>query len=95
MLCPRTSTQLKKIKVGGIPVFISEACRGVFFNNQNLENFEQPDDKKGTALVAHLRQFHNKLMDESKRVTCPSCPDVVTLRRYYPAAAEFGWILES
>lgn len=83
MDCPRTGTSLKTAKVGGIPVYISEACGGVFFENQALKNFELPNDRKGEVLVEHLKQFHNQTLNEAERVTCPNCPDTVMMRRFY------------
>lgn len=83
MQCPRTTTTLKEVKVGGISVFISESCGGVFFDNQQIKNFERPEAKRGDALANHLRQFQNSTLDEQARVSCPKCPDTVMLRRFY------------
>lgn len=83
MDCPRTKTPLKKVNVGSVPVFISETCGGVFLKNQSLKNFECAKSKRGKVLVEHLAQFHTELNDEAERIRCPSCIDVVMLRRYY------------
>lgn len=83
MDCPRTKTPLKKVNVGSVPVFISEACGGVFLETQSLKNFECAQGKRGKVLVEHLAQFHTELKNEAERVKCPSCDDVVMLRRYY------------
>jgi hypothetical protein len=37
MLCPRTKSPLMKVNVGKVPVFISEACGGVFFDNSTIQ----------------------------------------------------------
>jgi hypothetical protein len=53
MQCPRTYTPLKKINVGKVAVYISEACGGVFFENQSLMLFECPMKN----VVKHLRRI--------------------------------------
>lgn len=83
MNCPRTGSKLKSVKVGGITVFISESCGGVFFDNTILKSFEAPTEKRGQVLAKHLQQFHTELIDESKRINCPRCQDIVMMRRYY------------
>ncbi len=83
MQCPRTHTPLKKIPVGKVPVYVSEACGGVFFENQTLNYFKCGHEDRGKALVKHLSQFHNENLNEAKRVNCPICTDTVMMRRYY------------
>jgi uncharacterized protein len=83
MHCPRTKTPLKKVSVGKVPVYVSEACGGVLFENQTLKDFECPNDKRGKALTDHLSQFHNEIADLKHRVSCPVCTDTVMLRRFY------------
>lgn len=83
MDCPRTKTPLIKVNVGKVPVYVSEACGGVLFENQTLKDFECPSDKRGKALVNHLSQFHNEIADLKLRVSCPVCPDTIMLRRFY------------
>ena len=83
MKCPRTRTPLKKVSVGKVPVYISEACGGVLFENQTLKSFECPNDKRGKALATHLSQFHSELAVLKERVSCPLCIDTVMLRRFY------------
>lgn len=83
MDCPRTKTPLKKVNVGKEPVYVSEACGGVLFENQTLKNFESPLVKRGKVLANHLSQFHNEIADLEQRVNCPVCPDTIMLRRFY------------
>ena len=83
MYCPRTKTALKKINVGKVPVYVSEACGGVLFENQTLKDFECPSDKRGKALANHLSRFHNEIADLKQRVSCPLCSDTIMLRRFY------------
>lgn len=83
MKCPRTQGLLIKVNVGNVPVYVSEACGGVFLENQSIKEFECAQGKRGQALARHLEQFHVDLMNESERVSCPSCRDTVMLRRFY------------
>lgn len=83
MKCPRTGSQLKKVKVGGISVDVSQGCGGVFFDNLELSKFESSHDLRGEALAKHLRQFNSPLLNENERIKCPKCTDVVMMRRYY------------
>ena len=83
MKCPRTQTKLTRINVGKVPVFVSEACGGVFLENQALTLFESPQEERGRALEKHLRQFHHALPALGERVDCPACIDTVMLRRFY------------
>ncbi|WP_299269021.1 zf-TFIIB domain-containing protein [uncultured Psychrosphaera sp.] len=82
MKCPRTGTKLKPVKLGPIQVEISEKCGGVFFDQKELELFNDPADIKGNVLVKHLTQFDNDSYDPSARVRCPKCPDTIMMRRY-------------
>ncbi len=83
MLCPRTGTPLKTVNVGTIPVRISEACGGVFFDNSTLEKFKDPADLRGKVLVKHLTQFATPLINENERIKCPKCTNIVMMRRFF------------
>ncbi|GGO65558.1 TFIIB-type zinc ribbon-containing protein [Bowmanella pacifica] len=83
MYCPRTYTDLRKVKVGGIAVYVSESCGGVFLENQTLKLFECRSGERGKALSAHLAKFHNELQGLNAKVFCPLCVDTVMLRRFY------------
>ena len=83
MKCPRIHRELNRINVGKVPVYVSEACGGVFLENQTLALFESPQEERGRALEKHLRQFHHALPSVDNRVTCPKCSDTVMLRRFY------------
>lgn len=82
MKCPRTHTDLKKINVGKVPVYVSQSCGGVFFENQTLKLFDSFSEKRGKALVEHLSQFHSEAIDLSVRIKCPTCPEIVMSRRF-------------
>ena len=83
MICPRTGSHLKTLKVGGIAIEISENCGGVFFDNLELDKFKNSDEIRGEALAKHLKQFNRKLPNEHERINCPKCENTVMMRRYY------------
>ena len=83
MKCPRTGSSLKTVKVGKISVDVSEQCGGVFFDNLELDKFDEKHEIRGEVLVEHLSQFEAHILDADKRINCPKCEDVVMMRRFY------------
>ena len=83
MKCPRTGSNLKAVKVGGITVDISESCGGVFFDNYELEHFDEEIEERGSELANHLKQFTPPAIDLQERISCPKCTDMVMARHYY------------
>ena len=83
MKCPRTGSELKRIKVGGIIVDVSTKCGGVFFDNFEIENFDEQHEFKGEKLAEHISQFNAAILDENQRIACPKCSDIIMMRRYY------------
>ena len=83
MKCPRTGSLLKTVKVGKIAVDVSEQCGGVFFDNLELDKFDEKHEIRGEVLVEHLSQFEAHILDPDKRINCPKCEDVVMMRRFY------------
>ena len=83
MKCPRTGSQLKTVKVGGIAVEVSLECGGIFFDNLELAKFKSKNDIRGEALAKHVRQFNSHLLNEDERIKCPKCSNIVMMRRYY------------
>ena len=81
--CPRCSTPLTPLRVGGTSTDVCENCGGLWLDRLELSRFEDPDSVFGDALVAHLRQFPPTLLDHSIRLTCPRHPQVVMLRRWF------------
>jgi Zn-finger nucleic acid-binding protein len=88
MKCPRTGTEMKAVKVGGIEVDISEECGGVFFDHYELEKFDDSTDIRGEVLIEHLKQFPPPLLDDSQTIHCPRCPQVKMRRFHYSEQAQ-------
>jgi uncharacterized protein len=83
MKCPRTGSALRRVKVGGITVDVSTECGGVFFDNSELEKFDEKHEVRGEVLVQHLSQFEAFTLNEHQRIDCPKCESVVMMRRHY------------
>jgi Zn-finger nucleic acid-binding protein len=81
--CPRSSTHLTSLRIGGVDTDVCEDCGGVWLDRLELEKFDHAGSAFGDALVAHLRQFPPALMDHSVRLRCPHHAHAVMLRRAY------------
>jgi uncharacterized protein len=85
--CPRCSTSLSRMPIGGITVDVCESCGGLWLDRLELARFEEPDSVLGEALLAHLSQFPVAIVDRSARLHCPRHPVVVMMRRAFSPAA--------
>ena len=84
--CPRSSTPLNPLRIGGVSTDICEDCGGLWLDRLEITKFESPSNAFGDALVAHLSQFPPVLVDHSVRLSCPHHRGVVMLRRRFSAA---------
>lgn len=83
MQCPRTGSLLKTVKLGKIEIEISEKCAGIFFDNLELERFDEQHEIEGEVLIKHLSQFKPTVIKKDARINCPKCEDIVMMRRFY------------
>ena len=81
--CPRCSTPLTPLRVGGTSTDICEHCGGLWLDRLELSRFEDPDSVFGDALVAHLSRIPAALVDHAARLRCPRHPGAVMLRRAF------------
>jgi Zn-finger nucleic acid-binding protein len=86
LLCPRSSTPLARLLIGGTSTDVCEDCGGLWLDRLELDRFKNADDVFGDALVAHVGQFTPPLIDHSIRLRCPHHVDVVMLRRKFSLA---------
>jgi Zn-finger nucleic acid-binding protein len=84
--CPRSSTPLAHLQIGGVSTDVCEDCGGLWLDRLELSRFERPESAFGDALVAHLSQFPTAIFDRSIRLQCPRHPEVVMLRRAFSRA---------
>ena len=83
MKCPRTGKDLKPVTVGGIEIDLSMGCGGVWFDQLELEHFDEVHEEAGALLVQHMKDYHKPLENSGARLKCPKDTDVVMMRRYY------------
>ena len=84
--CPRSSSPLTRLRIGGVDTDVCEDCGGLWLDRLELARFEQADSLFGEALVAHLSQFAPTLVDHSFRLRCPHHQQTVMLRRKFSAS---------
>jgi len=84
--CPRCSTPLSQLLVGGISTDVCEHCGGLWLDRLELPRFEQAGSVFGDALVTHLNQFTVTLVDHSPRLACPRHASTVMMRRAFSRA---------
>jgi uncharacterized protein len=81
--CPRCSSPLTRLRIGGVDTDLCESCGGVWLDRLELSRFKDPDSVFGDALVAQLSQIPAALIDRAARLRCPRHPGVVMLRRAF------------
>ena len=86
MKCPRTGTDLKEIEIDGVKIDISESCGGVWFDNFELEKFDNVDKAAGAELVELLAKYTDKELDLEPRLQSPRHPEVTMMRQFYSPA---------
>ena len=86
MKCPRTGTDLKEVEIDGVKIDISESCGGVWFDNFELEKFDNVDKAAGAELVELLAKYTDKELDLEPRLQSPRHPEVTMMRQFYSPA---------
>ena len=86
MKCPRTGTDLTEIEIDGVKIDISESCGGVWFDNFELEKFDNVDKAAGAELVELLAKYADKELDLEPRLQSPRHPEVTMMRQFYSPA---------
>ena len=82
MKCPRTGTDLKEIEIDRVKIDISESCGGVWFDNFELEKFDNVDKTAGAELVELLAKYADKELDLEPRLQSPRHPEVTMMRQF-------------
>ncbi len=83
MQCPRTKKTLKEVDINGIKIDISEGCGGVWFDNFELEKFDEVQKPAGDELVGMLENHRKDDIDLEQRLKCPKCQDVTMQRHFF------------
>jgi Zn-finger nucleic acid-binding protein len=83
MKCPACGNRLQRMTVGEVSV---DACRGgcggIWFDNHELQKFDEPHEADGEALL-DLERNRNIHVDFHKKRHCPKCNKVVMTRRFF------------
>ena len=83
--CPACSNPLIRRNCGGVEVDVCEhGCAGIWFDNFELEKFDEPHEHAGEALLDITRN-PNVNVDHSKRISCPKCAGIVMMRHFFSA----------
>lgn len=83
MKCPRTGKELKPVIVDGIEIDLSMGCGGAWFDQFELDKFDEVHESAGKILIEHMQTYHKPLTDPDSRLNCPIDTDVVMMRRFY------------
>lgn len=81
--CPRTGVPLSPLKVGGVTVDISDSCGGVFFDQFEIERFDEQLEFPGEVLADEMANRQGVGIDLDQRIECPNCAGIVMMRRFY------------
>lgn len=81
MECPACQNQLKKEMHENTELDVCNKCGGVFFDNFELEKFDNIDEPTGSLLEI---SFDASLqVDHDKARNCPKCLNIVMQRHYF------------
>ena len=76
--------------IGDVEIDLSTGCGGVWFDQHELEKFDEVHEAAGTLLIEHMQQYHRPLEDAGARLKCPKDIDVVMMRRYYSSRQQIA-----
>lgn len=83
MKCPACKTGLSKVTKSGVTVDVCDkGCGGIWFDNFELEKFDESHESAGEALL-DLRPKKPVSMDATAKRLCPKCPTMIMNRHYF------------
>lgn len=83
MNCPRTGKPMIEVDVAGVKVDVSTGCGGIWFDNFELQKFDEKHESAGEELIRISEQYRNDDIDTSRRINSPRHPDVVMMRHFF------------
>jgi len=83
--CPRTGSAMRPICVDGITVDVSEGCGGLWFDNYEIQKFDDACEPHGAALLAIIATME-KPVDTRPRLQSPIDDSVTMMRRHFSPA---------
>ncbi len=83
MKCPTCENMLQEMTVGDVAVDVCKGgCGGIWFDNYELEKFDEPHESAGEALL-DIERDESLIVDHTKRLKCPKCDDIVMMRHFF------------
>lgn len=84
LLCPRTGTAMEEVTINGVELNISPACGGIWFDNWELEKFDEVHETAGDELLELVEKYSKPGVDlPEQRLKSPRAEGVVMMRRFF------------
>ena len=88
MKCPACSNELQEITVADVTVDVCKGgCGGIWFDNFELEKFDEPHESAGEMLL-DVDRDPAITVDRTKRLNCPKCDNIVLMRNFFSIKQE-------
>ena len=88
MNCPACGNTLQEKTVGGVVVDVCQGgCGGIWFDNFEIQKFDEPHESAGEALL-DIERDESVVVDHTKRFKCPVCEDIVMMRHFFSVKKE-------
>lgn len=86
MKCPACFNELTTRQAGSIAVDVCQGgCGGIWFDAFEMQKVDDLNERAGEALL-DIQRDETLKVDETRKRSCPRCPDVKLKRHYYSAA---------
>jgi len=83
MNCPACENELSPTTTGGVTVDVCRGgCGGIWFDNYELEKFDEPKESAGEALL-DVERKEGLAVDVEKKRNCPKCRDVAMTQHFF------------
>jgi len=83
MKCPACENTLQQMTAGGVVVDVCKGgCGGIWFDNFELEKFDEPHESAGEILL-DIERDESLVVDHTRRLKCPKCDDIVMMRHFF------------
>lgn len=83
MKCPRTGKPMKEVEINGIKVDISTGCGGIWFDNFELNKFDEAFECAGERLMDACKPYLDTSIDTTPRLHSPRHPEITMMRRSF------------
>ncbi|MHC4366834.1 MAG: TFIIB-type zinc ribbon-containing protein [Planctomycetota bacterium] len=88
MNCPACENVLEEMTIGDIVVDVCQGgCGGIWFDNYELEKFDEPHESEGEQLL-DIERDESIVIDRTRSLHCPKCSDVVMMQHFFSVKKE-------